>query len=311
MDEDTISRATIDRHDMIALILGLHTPFYDTIAHGARLAAEQQRMPLLVDAPAQFDPAEQARIVDDYITRKVAAIIIAPCDGQALIEPLQRAHNEGIKIITVDAFIGDGNYVNGPVTFPLAYIGSDNAKGGRMAGEALLRVMGGRGTVYVQTLQAGVSATDLREQGFAEVIAQSNGAVSIVGMQFDGGSIARAAEQTAAMLRQYPALTGIMSTGDYSSRGVAQALRATNKSQHIKVARFDASQDAINDLRAGIVDVVISQLPTEMGRLAVEYAVLALRDKDSPLKKYVETAFVLIDRDNVITPEAQRAIYIA
>ncbi len=40
---------------------------------------------------------------------------------------LERAYHAGIKIITVDTFIGDGDYASGSVTFPLAYIGADDA----------------------------------------------------------------------------------------------------------------------------------------------------------------------------------------
>jgi len=44
-------------------------------------------------------------------------MIIAACDKQAMIAPLQRAHDAGIKVISVDTFIGNGDYTSGPVTF--------------------------------------------------------------------------------------------------------------------------------------------------------------------------------------------------
>ena len=49
----------------------------------------------------------------------------------------QDAHEAGIPVLTVDTFIGDGNYADGEVTFPLTYIGSDNVNGGFIACSAL------------------------------------------------------------------------------------------------------------------------------------------------------------------------------
>ncbi len=60
-----------------------------------------------------------------------------------MIEPMQRAYDSGIPIISVDTFVGDGDYENGPVTFPLSYVGSDNVEGGRIACNAVIEAMGG------------------------------------------------------------------------------------------------------------------------------------------------------------------------
>ncbi|TMF05592.1 MAG: substrate-binding domain-containing protein [Chloroflexi bacterium] len=68
--------------------------------------------------------------MDALIARKIDALLIAATDKQAMIEPLQRANDAGIPVISVDTFIGDGDYANGPVTFPLSYIRSDNVQGG-------------------------------------------------------------------------------------------------------------------------------------------------------------------------------------
>ena len=144
----------------IALILGVKgDPFYVTMQKGAEAKAKELGVTLLVDGPAQWSAALQTPIVDAYRARKVDAIIIAACDKQAMIQPLQQAHDQGIKIISVDTFIGDGDYANGSVTFPLSYIGSDNTQGGKTAGEALIKAMGGRGKIYIQNTVPGTSTT--------------------------------------------------------------------------------------------------------------------------------------------------------
>ncbi|HEV2655010.1 MAG TPA: ABC transporter substrate-binding protein [Ktedonobacteraceae bacterium] len=293
----------------LALILGIRSPFYLTIAQGAQAEADAQGVTLLVDAPEDFNATLQATIVDKYVAQKVDALIIAPCDDQELIAPLQRADAAGIKVITVDAYIGDGDYVNGPVTFPLAYIGSDNRQGGQMAARALLQAIGGAGTVFIQSTRPGLSATDLREAGFKEVLAESNGAVILEGSNYDGGSIQTAAEQTSATIRKYPSLAGIFSTGDYSTQGVVQGLQQMYMDTRVKVVRFDASAQAIVDLRNGIIDAIVAQLPQEMGKLAVQHALRTLQGEVEGLEKHVKTGLLVIDRANVDTPQAQSATY--
>src|SRR5258708_21179090 len=103
-------------------------PFYVTMQKGAQQMADKLGVKLLVDGPAQFSATLQAPIVDAYIAKKVDVMIIAACDKQAMIAPLQRANDAGIKVISVDTFIGNGDYTSGPVTFPLSSIASTNSQ---------------------------------------------------------------------------------------------------------------------------------------------------------------------------------------
>lgn len=292
----------------LGVLLGLRTPFYLTILKGAQAAAGEAD--LRVDAPPEFNPVLQSHLVDTLLARKIDALIIAPCDGQILIEPLRRAYEAGIPVITVDAFLGDGDYVNGPVTFPLAYIGSNNYQGGRIAGELLLEAIGRSGKVCIQSLQPGVSATDLREEGCLEVLATAKEQIDLLGINFDGGSITLAKEQILETLEQHPDLAGVIGAGgDYSSKGVVQAIKGAGKAGKVKIVRFDASEQAEEEIRSGITHVAIAQRPFEMGRIAVEYALKALNGEAEGLAKHVDTGFILIDRLNLDAPEIQSAFY--
>src|SRR5438105_5735768 len=156
----------------IALVVGVKgDPFYVTMQKGAQAEADKVGAELIVDGPAQFNPVQQTPIVDALIARKIDALLIAATDKQAMIEPLQRANDAGIKVISVDTFIGDGDYANGPVTFPLSYIGSDNIQGGQIGCEALITSSGGAGKLYIQNVKPGISITDYREQGCRQAIA--------------------------------------------------------------------------------------------------------------------------------------------
>jgi ribose transport system substrate-binding protein len=294
----------------VALAYGVKNDgFYITMEKGAKAMADKLGMEFMADGPDQFDATLQTPIVDAMIAKGIDALLIAATDKQAMVEPMKRASDAGIKVISVDTFIGDGDYVNGPVTFPLSYVGSDNVLGGKIACDALIETMGGKGKIYIQNVNPGISTTDQRQQGCEESIEATNGAVTLVGVDFNGDSSAVAAEQTAAVLQREPDLNAIFGTNLFSARGAAQAVSNAGLAGVVKVANFDAPEAAIEDLRNGLVDMVIAQKPGDIGTIAVNYAYMALTGRESAIAPRVPTGYVVITRDNVDTPEAQGAIY--
>jgi ribose transport system substrate-binding protein len=294
----------------IALVVGVKgDAFYVTMQHGAQAEADKLGANLVVDGPAQFSAVQQTPIVDAMIASKVDALMIAATDKQAMIEPLQRAHNAGIPVISVDTFIGDGDYVNGPITFPLSYIGSDNEQGGMVACQALLTAAGGSGKFYIQNVNPGISTTDQREQGCKEAIQAAGGQASLVGVDYNGDDLSVAAQQTSALLQRTPDLTGIFGANLFSAEGAAQAVKNANLSGTVQIANFDAPEQSIADLKAGAVDMVIAQQPTEMGTTGVDYAMQAISGDTSKIQKRVPTGYMVITRDNVDSAESQAAIY--
>src|SRR5262249_17576028 len=90
----------------IALIPGLTTdPFSITRPKGAEAAADALGVPLVFQGAPDFNPVTQVPVLDAIIARKPSAILIAPTDKTQLIEPLRKAVNGGIPVLTVDTFI--------------------------------------------------------------------------------------------------------------------------------------------------------------------------------------------------------------
>ncbi len=294
----------------IALVYGVAGDgFYITMEKGLRDAAAAAGVEAVADGPSQFDPVQQTPILDAMVSRGVDAICIAATDKQAMVEPMQRAHDAGIPIISVDTFIGDGDYENGPITFPLSYVGSDNVEGGSIACNAVIEGMGGAGKMYIQNVKPGISTTDQREQGCREAIEATGGAVELVGVDYNDDSAAKAAEQTAAVLQREQELGGVFGADLFSAQGAAQAVSNAGLTGVVKVANFDAPEAAIEDLRNEVVDIVLAQLPYEMGQKCVEYSLMALDGRADEIPARWPTGYVIITRDNVDSDEAQQAIY--
>lgn len=309
------SSASSGKKYTLAFVPGLLTdaPFYITAKDAAVAEAKALGQTLKVDAPAQFSATLQVPIIDTYIAQKVDAIITAPVDSQTLLGPLQRANSAGIKVITFDTYLGNGDYKKGPVTFPVSYIGSDNTQGGQLAGEALIKSIGGRGKIYLQSTAPGVSSEDQRIAGFKQAIDEANRRsgkeiVTLAGINYDGGSTAKATSQVQALLERDPNAAGFFGTNFFSCDGIVAALNNTKKASIVKVAYFDATPNGITNLRNGIVTLVVAQKPADMGKLAVDYAIKALNG-EAGVQKHMGTGFVVITRDTVDNPQSQAAIY--
>ena len=294
----------------IGFLAGVQDPFYFTMERGARQAAADLGVELVVQIPDNWNATVQTPMLDAMVARgDLDFLFLAPVDKEAMVAPLQKASDTGLPIITNDTFIGDGDYVNGPVTFPISYIGSDNVLGGQIACKALAEAIGGAGKVYIQNVKPGISTTDQREEGCKAALAEYPD-VTLVGVDYNDDDPSKAQAQVEAMLQREPDLAGIFGTNVFSAQGAGQVVANQGLSGKVKVVAFDATEFAIELLRAGTVDLVIAQKPSDMGYLAVAMAVAYL-DGVTSIPARIATGYQVITADNVDDPEVAQFIYTA
>lgn len=292
----------------IGFLPGVVDPFYQVMQLGVEKAAAELGIEVVTQIPDSWGPTVQTPILNAMIARgDLDYIITAPTDKEQMVAPLQAAIDAGIKIITVDTFLGDGDYINGPVTFPISYIGSDNVQGGKIAAEALAQVLGETGKVYIQNTNVGASTTEQRGQGFKDGIAEYPN-MTVIGEDYNLDDAGTATAQTAAKLQAEPDLAGIFGVNVFSAQGAGTAVVNAGLGGKVQVIAFDATKDAIEKLRAGIVTLVIAQKPFDMGFMAVEFAI-ADHDGVTSLPRRVTTGYAVIDATNVDDPAVARFIY--
>ena len=292
----------------IGFLPGVVDPFYQVMELGVNQAVADFGLEVVTQYPESWNVTVQTPILESYIARgDLDYIIIAPVHTEQMVAPLQAALDAGIKVITVDTYLGDSDYVNGPVTFPISYIGSDNVEGGRIAARALVDALGGEGKVYIQNTTPGTSSVEDRSKGFQEVIAQNPG-MQLVGEEWCEDDATIAAQQTSAVLQRDPDLAGIFGVNVYSAQGAGNAVKAAGLEGAVQIVSYDATKDAIENLRNGIVTMVLAQKPYDMGYLGVAFAMADWNGVTS-LPKRVTTGFAIINLDNVDDPAYSRFIY--
>ena len=212
-----------DKKYTIALIPGLTTDaFYISMRKGAEAAAKVVGAELVFQGAPDFNPVTQTPVLDAVIARKPDAILIAPTDKVQLVQPLKKAADAGIPVITVDTFIGTGKYQTGAgdADFPLSYVASDNILGGRIAARALAKAIDEKGKVYVSNVKPGISTTDQREEGFKDEM-KNYPNITVLETQFNDNDANKAASQMQSVFARNPDLAGVFGANLFSALGAA------------------------------------------------------------------------------------------
>jgi len=293
----------------IALIPGLTTDaFYITMHKGAEAAAKALGVDLVFQGASDFNPVTQVPVLNALTARNPSAILIAPTDKVQLAEPLKKAFEAGIPVITVDTFIGDGHYQTGSgnADFPLSYIASDNVLGGEIAARALAKAIGDKEKVYVSNVKPGISTTDQREQGFKDEM-KKHPNITVLEAQYNDDDANKGASQFQSVFARNPDLAGVFGANLFSAMGASNGAKQAGATGKVKVAAFDAPTSIVPEIKAGTVDIAIAQHPAEIGYFGVLAAYAHLTGQSIP--PLIGTGFTVIDKTNVDDPNVKRFIY--
>lgn len=237
----------------------LNNPFFVSLAEGAEAAAEKEGVTLAV-ADAGDDSAKQQNDIEDLISRNVSVLIVNPVDSDAVAPAVQNALSQGIKVISVD------RVVNGVDVH--CQIASDNVAGAKMATEYLIEQIGKGAKVAELEGVPGASATIDRGAGFHEAADKDLDVVTSQSANFDRAEGMTVMEN---ILQSDSSIKGVFAHNDEMALGALQAIAATKKD--IKVIGFDATDDAVNEVKSGRMTATVAQKPDLMGETAVLTAI--------------------------------------
>jgi ribose transport system substrate-binding protein len=233
--------------------------FYKDLEEGLRKAAEKHGYELILTA-GEFDLGKQSAQIEDFITRKVDAIVVVPVDSRGIGPAIRKANEAKIPVFTSDIAAQEGEVV--------CHIASDNVAGGRLAGEFIAKALGGKGTLAIIGQPTVTSVMD-RVQGFRDAVAKYPG-MSIV-TEVNGEGVRDKAMQAASdVLQANPGLAGIFGINDDSALGTLDAVRQF-KRDNIVIVGYDATPPAVDAIRKGTAlraDVI--QYPVKIGENTIE-----------------------------------------
>lgn len=241
-------------------LLTLQHEFFRELRAGIEQQAKEHGYEVVVVA-GEFDAARQARQLDALIDRRVDAIIVAPCDSVEIGASIERANQAGIPVFTTD--IASTSSVGRVV----AHVASDNHLGGRRAGELMVKALGGRGDIVLVT-HPGITSVIDRVNGFKEVVATASG-IRILAEVPAWGQRARATAVVEELLARLPSVRGVFAINDESALGAIAAVTAAGRARSVVIVGYDATPEAREAIRRGVLHGDVVQYPRRIGALSV------------------------------------------
>ena len=252
----------------------LNNPFFVTLTEGAKKAASEKNVELVV-VDAGDDAAKQTSDIEDLVSRNVGVLIVNPVDSDAVAPAVKSAMSQGIKVIAVDRGV-NGVDVD-------CQIASDNVAGARMATEYLMELVGEGAKVAELQGVPGASATIDRGEGFHQVADKS---LQVAASQTANFNRAEGMTVMENILQSDDAIKGVFAHNDEMALGAVEAVAASGKD--IKIVGFDATDDAQKAVKDGKMAATVAQKPDKMGETAIETAVKIMAgetvDKSIPVE---------------------------
>ena len=230
----------------------LNNPFFVTLTEGARKAATENNVELVV-VDAGDDAAKQTSDIEDLVSRNVGVLIVNPVDSDAVAPAVKSAMSKGIKVIAVDRGV---NGVDGDCQIA------------RMATEYLMELVGEGAKVAELQGVPGASAAIDRGEGFHQVADKS---LQVAASQTANFNRAEGMTVMENILQSDGTIKGVFAHNDEMALGAVEAVAASGKD--IKIVGFDATDDAQKAVKDGKMAATVAQKPDKMGETAIETAV--------------------------------------
>ncbi|MFZ5916932.1 MAG: substrate-binding domain-containing protein [Chloroflexota bacterium] len=267
--------------------IAANNPFWATVWKGAEETAERWWTELVLNAPtSEADVDVQIAQVEDAITKGVDALVVAPTDASALNPAFDKAKEAGIPVLVIDS----------NTTWPdkLAFIGTDNKAGGKLAGEFICGELAAGDEVAIitghMTAQSIADRVNGSKEAFAacgvEVVAELNGEHTREG----GQSVME------DIITANPDVKAVFCANDNMALGAVEALKAADKLAGVIVVGFDANPDAAASILASEMTATIAQSPYNMGGFGVVYGLIAAQGNTIP--ELIDTGTTLVTAEN-------------
>jgi ribose transport system substrate-binding protein len=236
--------------------------FYQDMERGMKDEAAKFGYTVTV-VDAARDNAKQQSQVEDFISQKVAAIVLTPYDSQAIGSAIVEANKSNIPVFTADIASAskDGKVVS--------HIASDNVQGGMQAGKLMCAGLPGHvGTIAIIDEPEVTSVQD-RVKGFKEGIKACPG-VTVVSDIDGGGERAKASSSMEDILQSHKDLKGVFGINDDSALGAAKAIEGAGLKNKIVVIGYDAAPEARTAIANGSMYGDAIQHPDQIGAKTID-----------------------------------------
>lgn len=277
--------------------------FWKSVHAGADNAAKELgNVQILWKGPLQENDRDgQISVVQDFITKKVDGICLAPLDSQALVPYVREAKQEGIPTVIFDSGLDDETDI-------VSYVATDNFKGGAIAAKRLGETLGGKGGVILLRYNPGSESTTQREEGFLATMTKEFPEINIISSnEFSGTTPETSLDKSQQLLGKFRnEVNGVFAVCEPNATGMLGALEEEGLAKKVKYIAFDPNSRLIQGMQEDKVHGIVLQDPVKMGYEAVMTMVRHLRKE--PVEKRISTGEYIATPENMNEPQMQKLL---
>jgi ribose transport system substrate-binding protein len=289
---------------VIPVIVKDTTSFYwQIVLAGARKAGQDLNVQVPeLGAQSESDINGQISILENAVSTKPAAIVIAPTQFKSLGKPIDEAA-KSVKIIGIDSAADSTAFTS--------FLTTDNVQGGRVAADGLAAAITAKygkaeGEVALITAIPGVGSLDQRAKGFKEQLAAKYPGLKLTQDKVADGQATTALNIMTDLITANPNLRGVFASNLIMAQGVGQAVAENKAADTIKIVGFDSDDKLVGFLKDGTIAALVVQDPFRMGYDGVKTALAA--SKGDKVEANVDTGANLITKENMETPRSQELL---
>jgi ribose transport system substrate-binding protein len=269
--------------------------YWQTISEGETAGAKDvgaQKITVQAQG-ASADDSEQETLLSTMAEENFNCFEISNSASTNLNTPLVALTKRGMPIIAVDTEPLPSSLALDKIKLA-TYISSDDVQAGKLAGQYLSKLLGGKGTVIVISAQAGLTWEEQRIQGFHE---GAPGLTFIQRIDVANGDPATTFSDAAAALLAHPTLSAFLGVDDVQSLATEKAVLDAHRTK-VHVVSVDGTLPGLQSVASGDLTATVSQYPWEEGIVAGQACRLAVDGKALPA--HITSPVALIDKSNVV-----------
>jgi ribose transport system substrate-binding protein len=244
-------------------------------------AGQQLGVKTVYTGTPEYDVNKQLAAFEQILAKKPAGIFLHPMNPDPFIEPINRAYEMGIPVVTFAA--------DSPNSKRVSYITSDNVREGYFAADKIAELLGGKGEVA--TLQnPGQDNHDLRVKSFIKRIETKYPDMKVVAGAASNQDANKAYQATLTMAQAHPKLGAIFMPEATSAMGAAQA--AKELGGKIRILNCDVNEKVLDMIKEGDIWGALNPNQGVQGYMGMVFLYLAKHsDMIDPMNDYKREGF--------------------
>ncbi len=235
--------------EYVMVTTAINMPMYVNHDQAAFKRWGQQRgVKVSVLGPAEWDVPAQIETIEQVIASRPTGLLINGTDP-GIAQAINKAVEAGIPTVVYDSDI--------PGSKRHAFLGTDWYQIGKMQGEEIVRLTGGKGKVaYMGIL--GMSNMEAGFQGLLDVLNKYPG-IQVVGKYDDKANVETAAKITSDVLAAHPDIAAFCGFDSNSGPGMALAVKEAGKAGKVKITTVDWEPEHLQLVQDGVIQMLAGQ----------------------------------------------------